>query len=734
VHSLPLPESAAAPGTRWGASGRYVIEHFVGAGGMGKVYAATDTLLGRTVALKVLNVGSDITDGRGRKLIMREARFAAQVENERIARVYDVGEHGDLVFVAMEFVRGPTLRSWMTDYRPTVGETATVASQIAEGLRALHTRGVIHRDLKPENVMISESGAVKLLDFGLARRHAVDAQGINGKPAGAFADSDGDSSVGFSGTPGYMAPERFLGAPLDPRLDIYALGVIVYELVTGARPFPGGRPSFPLDEVRRGSLFTEDAWLCVPGQLRDIVGRMLAPWPADRVKSAVEVLQALDECSGRDEPLRVARDDATPYRGSRFARAGGDVLPVAPTLPAPATGRDGGTASRPLPRWAAGARFVGAAIASFAALGLGFAALLAIAGPSQVPPRSIDPGAVVVATPSAESLLEDGDYRAEATRMMPIVSSGRLLSEESARELEAALVADPTDVDDRLRLIGYGQAHAVAGHELNQAVREKLASQALWFVGHHPDHPALRLFLHIGPGEGDVFHEAQVLWRRQVDTYPLSASVAGNAAGFYRSFDSTEAVALYERARSLRPDEEEWLADLADVHLNRARIDSPSAPKEAAIALDEYRDLLGRPTLTFRRRASTLALAAKAAMIAGESTAADDFARECIASGSGDDIHDGHIVLGKLALKGGDLALAGAELVLACKVTPTPALMSFGPDMTLANMLLRRGNREAVLAYLEACVPVWKSGNQQLTEWAAVVRRGGLPDFGVKAY
>jgi serine/threonine protein kinase len=718
---------------RWGASGRYVIERFVGEGGMGKVYAATDTLLGRTVALKVLNVGSDTTDGRSRKLIVREARFAAQVENERIARVYDVGEHGDLVFVAMEFVRGPTLRRWMADHRPSLAETTTVAAQIAEGLRALHTRGVIHRDLKPENMMISESGAVKLLDFGLARRHTVGAEGINGNPAGAFADSDGDSSVGFSGTPGYMAPERFLGAPLDPRLDIYALGVIVYELVTGARPFADARPSLPLDEVGRGSLFNEDAWLCAPGRLRDIVGRMLAPWPADRVKSAFEVLRALDECSGRDEPLRVGRNDGTPYRDSRLAQADRDVLPVAPTLPGPA-GTNGGPASKALPRWSAGARFVGVTIASLAALGLGFAALLAFAGRSQEHPRSIETGVVLVATPSAESLLEDDDYRAEGLRTMAIVSSGRLLSEESVRTLEATLVTDPTVVDDRLRLIGYDLAHTVVGHEANPAMRAKLASQALWFVDHHPDHPALRSFLHIGPGDGDIFHQAQVLWRRQIDTYPRSASVAGNAASFYRSFDSTEALTLYERARSLRPDEEEWLADLADVHLSRARSASPSAPKEAAMALDEYRDLLGRPTLTFRGRASMLAAAAKAAMIAGEATAAADFAQECIMSGSGDDIHDGHIVLGKLALERGDLGLAGAELVLACKVSPTPVLMSFGPDMTLAKMLLRRGNRESVLAYFEACVPVWKSGNQQLMEWAALVRRGGLPDFGMKAH
>jgi serine/threonine protein kinase len=293
------PPREPFPGTRLGAAGRYLIGRRLGAGGTGTVYAATDTLLVRPVALKLLNRGPSVEQDANRARVLREARFAAQVEHERIARVYDVGQDEDSLFVAMEFVRGTTLRSWMRSRAATATDALAIAIQIAEGLAELHACGVIHRDLKPENVMLSEQGGdVKLLDFGLARNQSPGVQ-ANASPAATAPTPSSESAVGFSGTPGYVAPERFEGRPLDPRVDVFALGVIAYELVTGKRPFGGDRPLDGRKQARESPLFDQAAWQLVPSALRDITARMLASNPDARFADGAEVLRALRDAASQ---------------------------------------------------------------------------------------------------------------------------------------------------------------------------------------------------------------------------------------------------------------------------------------------------------------------------------------------------------------------------------------------------------------------------------------------------
>jgi serine/threonine protein kinase/O-acetyl-ADP-ribose deacetylase (regulator of RNase III) len=293
-------QSEPLPGTRWGASGRFVIERRVGAGGMGTVFEARDELLGRVVALKVLN--GDRRDGEaGGSPILQEARLAARVEHERIARVYDVGEHEGQLFVAMEFVRGATLREFINE-NPLLGiysafhRVLSLAIEIAEGLAELHANGVIHRDLKPENVMLSSQG-IKVLDFGLARHQAHDPEADRD----AFDAARAQALPRFSGTPGYMAPEQLEGRALDPRVDVFALGVILYELVTGTRPFAGNRPLDLLDAMAKPPLFSLEQWgggrsshnqdlaLC----LKEATRCMLSRDPGDRFLDGSEALQAL---------------------------------------------------------------------------------------------------------------------------------------------------------------------------------------------------------------------------------------------------------------------------------------------------------------------------------------------------------------------------------------------------------------------------------------------------------
>jgi serine/threonine protein kinase len=309
------PPPDPANGTRWGADGRYIVERCLGRGGMGTVYVASDTLLGRRVALKVLYARGANEDGEHRARLLREARLAARLEHDRVARVYDVGEHEGSAFVAMEYVRGVTLREWMSERVRVPSEVIRVVIQIAEGLQVLHANGVIHRDLKPENVMLPEQGGVKLLDFGLARNIVVGDSGVQSASLGAH--STAGASVGlFAGTPGYMAPEQCLAEPIDPAADVFALGVVLYELVTGERPFKGLTVSATLlATVHDAPVLTAPEWDLFPAGMRDLTNRMLARKAADRPANGAAALEALLAIESPGLEPRTAR--ARPVRASR---------------------------------------------------------------------------------------------------------------------------------------------------------------------------------------------------------------------------------------------------------------------------------------------------------------------------------------------------------------------------------------------------------------------------------
>ena len=288
------PAAGALDGASWGAEGRYVIDTTIGRGGMGTVYVATDSILRRQVALKVLDIREGVDEPRHRARLLREARLAALVEHERVARVYDVGEHEGMLFLAMELVRGVTLRARFAPKMGTLAasdgqEVVAVVTQIAEGLAALHANGIIHRDLKPENVMLSPSG-VKLLDFGVAQ--TVTAPTVD-TPSGP-APADGTSHSLYFGTPGYMAPEHWKGQPLDARADLFSLGVIVFELVEGHRPFVRDNSLASLSRrTEAPAEFTAERWLHAPASLRLLAERALMLDPAERISSASEALEIL---------------------------------------------------------------------------------------------------------------------------------------------------------------------------------------------------------------------------------------------------------------------------------------------------------------------------------------------------------------------------------------------------------------------------------------------------------
>jgi serine/threonine-protein kinase len=212
----------ATEGRRLG--GRYRMEALLATGGMGEVWAARDLLLDRAVAVKVLG-GALAGDGRAAERLRREARAAARLEHPNIARMLDLGEQDGCPYLVMELLEGESLAARIDRAGAMAPpEAARVAVAVADALEAAHRAGVVHRDVKPGNVFLTSGGEVKVLDFGIA------------SAAGEAALTTGE----MLGTPAYLAPERVLGNPATPAADIYALGVVLYELLAGRRPFDDG--------------------------------------------------------------------------------------------------------------------------------------------------------------------------------------------------------------------------------------------------------------------------------------------------------------------------------------------------------------------------------------------------------------------------------------------------------------------------------------------------------------
>lgn len=283
---MPSPPSVApiSPGT---LLGRVRVGEVVGQGASGTVYRGRHVHLGTDVAIKVLapRLGHNVED---RNRFLREARTAARLDDPGIVRVFDFGEHGELCYLAMEFIDGSSLEDFIVAGRVPVSErtAAKVLRQVARALRAAHGMGLVHRDLKPANVLISRAGRLKVVDFGLTRG--------SGAPA---AEPDGL----FNGTPAYMAPETATsGARVDQRADLYALGIIGYELVFGRLPYEGNLHE-TLAGHRGGRARFELPHDCSKGFLA-VIKRLMAPVPEMRFQSADELLRALGASQGEGEP------------------------------------------------------------------------------------------------------------------------------------------------------------------------------------------------------------------------------------------------------------------------------------------------------------------------------------------------------------------------------------------------------------------------------------------------
>ncbi len=224
------------PGSRLG---RYEIRTRLGAGGMAEVYLAEDTELGRPVALKILPPDST-SDPHARKRLLREARAAATLDHPHICAVYDVGDDGGRRFIAMQHVEGETLAARLARRPLQLADALSIAADVADALAAAHARGILHRDIKPSNVMITPRGRAVVLDFGLAKLVRDDDEAARQE---AVTESLLSVPGAVLGTIPYMSPEQVRGEALDGRSDVFSLGVVLYEMLTGQRPFEGASPA-----------------------------------------------------------------------------------------------------------------------------------------------------------------------------------------------------------------------------------------------------------------------------------------------------------------------------------------------------------------------------------------------------------------------------------------------------------------------------------------------------------
>ncbi|MDQ6891762.1 MAG: protein kinase [Acidobacteriota bacterium] len=307
---------------------QYRITAAIGAGGMGEVYRATDSRLGRDVAIKVLPAATAADPDR-RKRFEQEARAASALNHPNILTVYDIGESDGTTYMAMELVEGKTLRELLASGEPVpTKRLLDIAVQTAEGLAKAHTAGIVHRDLKPENLMLSKDGYVKILDFGLAKLTETISQDVTGLPTVIGTATEPGTVMG---TAGYMSPEQASGQPVDFRSDQFTLGTILYEMATGKRAFQRKTGAETLVAIMReepeslGQLAPT-----APAPVRWIVERLLAKDPEERYASTKDLSRDLK--SVRDHLSETSASGGLQAAEPAKVRRRGWVLPAAVTL------------------------------------------------------------------------------------------------------------------------------------------------------------------------------------------------------------------------------------------------------------------------------------------------------------------------------------------------------------------------------------------------------------------
>ena len=298
------------------ALGHYRIEAKLGEGGMGVVYRAFDTHLDRPVAIKILRADATTSPERQRRFV-QEAKAASALNHPNIIHIYDISSSGDTDFIAMEFVAGKTLHQLIGKNDLPLRDTLKYSIQIADALARAHSAGIVHRDLKPANIIIDEDGRVKLLDFGLAKltEKTVDSEAATATMTAEDAPLTEEGSI--AGTVAYMSPEQAEGRKVDARSDIFSFGSVLYEMVTGRRPFEGATKMSTISAILQkeppppGGLAPN-----LPAELEKIILRCLRKERDRRTQHIDDVKLALEEL----------RDDSASGKRSLASKGGDQAL------------------------------------------------------------------------------------------------------------------------------------------------------------------------------------------------------------------------------------------------------------------------------------------------------------------------------------------------------------------------------------------------------------------------
>jgi len=315
MENLALPAfQVYPPGTRLG---RYEIVAPVGFGGMGQVYRAVDTRLGRDVAVKVLPQPVT-TSAVALARFAREARAVANLSHPNILAIHDFERVDGVAFAVTELLEGETLRARLLRGRIPLHEALAWATQVARGLAAAHGAGIVHRDLKPENIFLTTAGVAKILDFGLAKQVTRPPARRTPTPTSTLLTTPGL----ILGTAGYMSPEQVRGEPTDQRSDVFSYGVVLYEMLSGRRAFDGEGVIETMNAILRSSPKPLSATEGVPRRVADLVRTCLSPRVEERAIAAAQIVSAL-------EGLDIAPETASRTRRRALALRAALVLAMA---------------------------------------------------------------------------------------------------------------------------------------------------------------------------------------------------------------------------------------------------------------------------------------------------------------------------------------------------------------------------------------------------------------------
>jgi serine/threonine protein kinase len=488
--------------------GKYEIKRQLGRGAMGTVYEGWDPIIERRVAIKTVSL-PDATDPETEEALARfrrEAQAAGRLTHPNIVGVFDYGETAELAYIVMEYVDGPPLKNLLDKQeRFTVPTTVRIMEDLLAGLKFSHDRGVVHRDIKPANVMLTLQGQAKIADFGIAR-----------------IESSSMTQAGtVMGTPAYMSPEQIMGQVVDARSDIYSSGVLLYQLLTGERPFEGGMSAIMHKALNTEPPLPSQISVTSPAAFDPVVRKAMAKRPEDRFGTAADFAAAVRDAAAGRAPMDQADDEATMVAAPSRASS------PPPTAPRPApVQRPAATPVTP-PKKSAMPLIAGAVVAAVLLLGGGAWFFFLGGEPTQVPPPRVAtvvpspqpppiepvPPPVVVAPPVvAPPSVTETTPPVVAPQPEPISSPAAL---DALRHRITQLVAAQrcAVVEGDLRADGGLTLKGLAGSGTSDELRAGLDAMAIpgaldWQVGRVDDpfcpaldilHPISRGFGAIGP-------------------------------------------------------------------------------------------------------------------------------------------------------------------------------------------------------------------------------------------